>query len=290
MNRLSFWAFLFFKNLFRITPFWAVYCLSDLVFVLIFYVFGYRKKVVISNINKAFPKLTQKDKDKIVYNFYKNFADILVEGIKGISLSEKEIVKRYKFINPELAQAYYEKDKNIMIAGSHYANWEWGVLAGAPQINHHCIGLYKPLSNKLIDEHFKKNRAQLGMNLVAIKNTKKAFLKSYEKPTCFILLADQSPSNLKRAIWLEFLGIDTPCLHGPEYYSKQNNIPILYVDVQRVKRGFYEVRYIPIVEDPEETKDGDITKTYMKTLENIIIKKPEHWLWSHRRWKRKRKE
>ena len=98
-----------------------------------------------------------KNEDNGVYNFYKNFADILVEGIKGISLSEKEIVKRYKFINPELAQAYYEKDKNIMIAGSHYANWEWGVLAGAPQINHHCIGLYKPLSNKLIDEHFKNN-------------------------------------------------------------------------------------------------------------------------------------
>ena len=290
MNQLSFWAFLFFKNLFRITPFWVVYGLSDFVFVLIFYVFGYRKKVVISNINKAFPNLNKEDKDKIVFRFYKNFADILVEGIKGISLSEKEIVRRYKFINPELAEKHYNDGKNIMIVGSHYTNWEWGVLAGAPQIDHYCIGLYKPLSNKLIDNHFKKNRAQLGMNLVAIKNTKKAFSKSYEKPTCFILLADQSPSNLKRAIWLDFLGIETACLHGPEYYSKQNNIPILYVDVQRVKRGFYEVRYIPIVDKPETTNEGDITKIYMKTLEEIINKKPEHWLWSHRRWKRKRKE
>jgi KDO2-lipid IV(A) lauroyltransferase len=256
---------------------------------LIFYVFGYRKKVVISNINKAFPKLNQEDKDKIIYSFYKNFADILVEGIKGISLSEKEIVSRYKFINPELAEKQYNNGKNIMIVGSHYTNWEWGVLAGASQILHHCIGLYKPLSNKLIDDHFKKNRAQLGMNLAAIKETQKAFLKTYEKPTCFILLADQSPSNLKRAIWLDFLGIDTACLHGPEYYSKQKNIPILYVDVQRIKRGFYEVRYIPIVDKPENMKDGEITKTYMKTLEEIVIKKPEHWLWSHRRWKHKRK-
>ena len=148
--------------------------------------------------------------------------------------------------------------------------------------------MYKPLSNKLIDDHFKKNRAQLGMNLVAIKNTKKAFSKEYERPTCFILLADQSPSNMKRAIWLDFLGIDTACLHGPEYYSKQYNMPVLYVDVQRIKRGFYEVRYIPIIDEPDNTESGEITKIYMNTLEKIIKLQPEHWLWSHRRGKRKR--
>ena len=288
MDRFSFWAFLFFKNLFRITPFWAIYCLSDLVFFLIYYVFRYRKTVVINNLKKAFSERSEKEIDTLSYRFYRNFADILVEGIKGISLSEKEIVKRYKFINQELAEKHYHDGRNIMIVGSHYANWEWGVLAGAPQIIHHCIGMYKPLSNKLIDDHFKKNRAQLGMNLVAIKNTKKAFSNKYDKPTCFILLADQSPSNMKRAIWLDFLGIDTACLHGPEYYSKQYNMPVLYVDVQRVKRGFYEVRYIPIIDEPDNTESGEITKIYMNTLEKIIRLKPEHWLWSHRRWKRKR--
>jgi len=288
MDRFSFWAFLFFKNLFRITPFWAIYCLSDLVFLLIYYVFRYRKTVVINNLKKAFPERSEKEIATLSYRFYRNFADILVEGIKGISLSEKEIVKRYKFINQELAEKHYHDGRNIMIVGSHYANWEWGVLAGAPQIIHHCIGMYKPLSNKLIDDHFKKNRAQLGMNLVAIKNTKKAFSNKYDKPTCFILLADQSPSNMKRAIWLDFLGIDTACLHGPEYYSKQYNMPVLYVDVQRIKRGFYEVRYIPIIDEPGNTESGEITKIYMNTLEKIIKSKPEHWLWSHRRWKRKR--
>jgi KDO2-lipid IV(A) lauroyltransferase len=288
MDRFSFWAFLFFKNLFRITPFWAIYCLSDLVFLLIYYVFRYRKTVVINNLKKAFPEKLEKEIATLSYKFYRNFADILVEGIKGISLSEKEIVKRYKFINQELAEKHYHDGRNIMIVGSHYANWEWGVLAGAPQIIHHCIGMYKPLSNKLIDDHFKKNRAQLGMNLEAIKNTKKAFSNKYDKPTCFILLADQSPSNMKRAIWLDFLGIDTACLHGPEYYSKQYNMPVLYVDVQRIKRGFYEVRYIPIIDEPDNTESGEITKIYMNTLEKIIRLKPEHWLWSHRRWKRKR--
>lgn len=288
MDRFSFWAFLFFKNLFRITPFWAIYCLSDLVFLLIYYVFRYRKTVVINNLKKAFPERSEKEIATLSYRFYRNFADILVEGIKGISLSEKDIVKRYKFINQGLAEKHYRSGRNIMIVGSHYANWEWGVLAGAPQIMHHCIGMYKPLSNKLIDDHFKKNRAQLGMNLVDIKNTKKAFSKEYERPTCFILLADQSPSNLKRAVWLDFLGIDTACLHGPEFYSKQYNMPILYVDVQRIKRGFYEVRYIPIIDEPGNTESGEITKTYMNTLEKIINLKPEHWLWSHRRWKHKR--
>ena len=112
MNQFSFWAFLFFKNLFRITPFWAIYCLSDLVFLLIYYVFRYRKTVVINNLKKAFPEKSEKEIATLSYKFYRNFADILVEGIKGISLSEKEIVKRYKFINQELAEKHYNDGRN----------------------------------------------------------------------------------------------------------------------------------------------------------------------------------
>jgi KDO2-lipid IV(A) lauroyltransferase len=243
---------------------------------------------VISNLKKAFPDLSDDEIFNISKGFYKNLTDIIIEGIKGISLSEKEIVRRYKFTNPEISDAYYKKGKDIMIVGSHYTNWEWGVLAGAPQVSHKCFGVYKPLSNKYIDAYFRKGRVDMGMNLVPIKQTRAAFDEKQNEASCYILLADQSPSNIQKAIWVNFLGIETACLHGPEEYAKKHDLPILYVNIQRIKRGFYEVTYIPLIENSQQSQKGQITSIYMGTLEKIIKQNPKFWLWSHRRWKHKR--
>ena len=240
----------------------------------------------------AFPEKSSTELSTIAKAFYRHLSDILVEGLKGVTLSKKELVKRYKFLNPELSEKLYKDGKHFMIVGSHFANWEWGVLAGGLQVSHRCNGLYKPLSNHLIDNYFKKGRAKMGMHLASIKETRAVFSKitSSNTPECFILLADQSPSNLERAIWLEFLGIETACLHGPEYYAKKYDLTIFYVDVQRIKRGYYTVKYIPISENSKYSEEGIITSSYMSTLEQIVKLKPEHWLWSHRRWKHKRQQ
>ena len=126
------------------------------------------------------------------------------------------------------------------------------------------------------------------MNLVPIKQTRTAFAEKQNEASCYILLADQSPSNIEKAIWVNFLGIETACLHGPEEYAKKHNLPVLYVDIQRVKRGFYEVTYIPLIKESNKSKKGEITAIYMGTLEKIINQNPEFWLWSHRRWKHKK--
>jgi Kdo2-lipid IVA lauroyltransferase/acyltransferase len=147
---------------------------------------------------------------------------------------------------------------------------------------------YKPLSNTYVDRYIRNTRSKSGSKLVSIYKTAKIFENNIGKVIGYVMAADQSPSNPKRAYWINFLGRETAFLHGPEYYAIKYNIPILFIDIQRVKRGYYELTSVLISDDPTNTKEGEITKKYAKMLEKAILNKPENWLWSHRRWKLKR--
>jgi KDO2-lipid IV(A) lauroyltransferase len=289
MEKVGYISFRILIFIFRLFPFWLLYLLSDFLFFMFFYIVKYRREVVFSNLRNSFPKKPEKEIFKIAKGFYHNLSDITVESIKGLTMSKKELVKRYKVINLDFEKKIFEQGRGVIALGSHYANWEWGVLCFSLQFSHEPYGLYKPLSNKLTDNYIRKSRAAWGMNLVPINETYSHFQKTFDKPPMHIMVSDQSPSNLKKAYWINFLNQETPCLHGAESYAKQTNLPIIYGDVQRVKRGYYEVTIMPVVDNPKETKDGEITKKFHEILENIIIKKPENWLWSHKRWKHKRK-
>lgn len=288
---MQFFGYLFFRLLlfmFWLTPFFILYLHSEVIFFLIYRVFGYRKKVVLENLKKSFPEKTDREIQEISKRFYRNLSDIMVEGIKGFSMSKESLIKRYKVLNPEKADIYFEQNRSIIGIGSHYCNWEWGVLCFSLQFKHKTIGLYKPLSNKYIDKYIKKTRAAWGMNLVSIYETAKIMKQSNSESSLYFMIADQSPSNTKKAYWIDFLNQDTACLHGPENYSKQYNLPVLYGHVERVKRGYYTIFLSEVATNPQEKSPSEITNTYMKILENAILQKPENWLWSHRRWKRKR--
>jgi len=251
-------------------------------------VFGYRKKVVYSNLKRSFPEKSEQEIHRIAKDFYTNLSDITLESIKGLSMSKKALQKRYPVLNVDLLDEYLVNNKSVIGLASHYTNWEWGVLSFGFQFKHKSIGLYKPLSNKYIDSYIKKTRAAWGMNLVSIKNTSDAFNEKHEKPAVYFMVSDQSPSNRKKAIWVKFLNQDTACLHGAEAYAKKYDLPLVYGDIQRVKRGYYNVTISIIEENPKQTKEGEITQKYMKKLEDTVLAKPENWLWSHKRWKHKR--
>ena len=204
-------------------------------------------------------------------------------------MSKKALLKRYKVLNPQIITPYFEQNRSVIAVASHYTNWEWGVLCLSLQFKHKSVGLYKPLSNKYIDNYMVKSRAAWGMNLVSIHETSKNFEQDSSEPSIYYMIADQSPGNVERAYWVDFLNQDTACLHGPENYAKKYNLPVIYGHVNRVKRGFYEVNISLITENPQETEDSEITKAFMKILESNILLKPENWLWSHKRWKKKRK-
>jgi KDO2-lipid IV(A) lauroyltransferase len=241
---------------------------------------------VLDNIKKSsLPALNEKDFNKLINGIYQNMTDVLIEGIKGFTLSTKTLVKRHKVINPEILDPYFENNQSVIGVLGHYNNWEWGSLSAAKQLKHNIIAFYKPLKNKTIDRFVIKIRAKYGTTLAAIQQTARIFYHHADKKTLFLLVADQSPSNIKKAGWFNFLGRNTAFIHGPELYAKKFNLPVFFVDIQRINRGYYEVEFSLLTDNPNTTDDDEITKLYANKLENQILKNPENWLWTHRRWK-----
>lgn len=224
----------------------------------------------------------------MVKAFYKNLCDILLEGIKGFSMSKEEITARYRFINPEVMNDYFSQGQEVISVGAHYANWEWGIIAAPSQLKHKLIAFYTPLSNKFIDANMRDSRKKFGTMLMSKTDVRKAFSFKKDKPATYFFGADQSPAKPGGAHWMKFLNQDTACMKGHEFFAKYYNLPVIYFDVQRVKRGNYTVHLLPLEENPGETSSGEITEKYMHLLEKIILRKPEDYLWSHRKWKHKR--
>ena len=252
-------------------------------------VFKYRIAVVSKNLNLAFPNLKDSDRNKILKNSYRNLSDILIEGIKGASMNKNQLIERYKFTNPEIVQDLFKNGKSVILVTGHYNNWEWGALATCYFFEHRIIGLYKKLNNEYLEKYFKKRRAKTGLELVELSETSRGFkaFANNERPGLFLMAADQSPSNLSKAFWVHFLGLNTACLHGPGKYSKEYDLPIVYCDIQRVKRGFYTLELSWLLDDNKNYNEGEIVAKFMEKLEQKIVENPDNYLWSHNRWKRK---
>ena len=271
--------------LFRLLPFSVLFVLADFVSFLLHKVIGYRLKVVKENLNKSFPDLKEDELEKLIKSFYKHLSDILLEGIKGYSLSEKELRKRFVYKNPEILDEAFQSGKHIMLMPAHYGNWEWAVLSLPLPLKHQIIGVYKPLRAQLIEAFVGKRRSRFGLILNPISETRTAMNNPPAKPTAYIMMSDQHPSSRKKAQWIKFLGRDTACLHGADHYARKYNYPVYYMHIARVKRGFYEVEFSPLELNASATQRAEITQKYMSVLEEKILEKPSDWLWSHRRWK-----
>jgi len=249
----------------------------------------YRYDVIYQNLEKSFPEKSKPEIDAIAKGFYRNLTDNLLESFKSFSMRRSSIIRRHKIINPELLENLLEQHKGVIGVTAHYANWEWGSQSGSLQCKNNFAALYKPLSNKRINRILKKSRSKCGTELVSLYETSAMFEKYKDKGYVFLMAADQGPAGgkqLDNAYWCEFLGRKTAFLNGPEKHARNNNYPVVYIDIQRVKRGFYEVELTTLTEAPNSLKDGEITELYKNKLEQIIRLKPENWLWSHKRWKR----
>lgn len=281
--------FRFFVFLFRIMPFPVIYGLSNFVAFVLHRLAGYRLKVIRSNLRVAFPEMPEAELKKVISAFYRNLADLLVESIKGFSLSEKQIRKRFIVKNPEILVPYYERNKSVIAVTGHTGNWEWGILAAPLCTELTCVGLYKPLTNKRMDHYIKSNRCRNGSHLTSIYVTALSFERYINKSSLIMMVSDQSPSNLRKSYWVDFFGRETACLHGAEKYARLYDLPVFYFNVHRFKRGHYEVEFFPVTEVAKEAAEGEITRRYMQLLEEYIRRNPASWLWSHRRWKHSRK-
>ena len=268
-------------------PYPLLYLLSDIIFLIMYRVIGYRKEVVFTNLKNSFPNKSKQELKKIMSDFYRHLCDIIMESVKGFTISEKQLRKRLIIKNPEFSNYFADKRQSIIFVGGHYNNWEICAQAFAMYSNHKCIGIYKPLSNAFINDKIYTSRSKYGMNLVSMKQTKKSFNEG-DKPKAIVFGSDQNPSDPKRAHWVNFLNQDTAVLFGVEKYAKDYNWPVVFVSISKVKRGYYEVEYSLITDSPTEQPHGKITEDFTKRLEQDIINQPQYWLWSHKRWKHKR--
>jgi len=267
-------------------PLRVLYIISDFMFLFIFYIIKYRRKVVKQNLKNSFPGKTDKELNKIEREFYHHFSDLIFEIIKLTSISEGNLRERVIFTNPELFEKY--KEVSIVLAVSHYGNWEWGISGISLNTEQKMMGVYKKLNNLFFNDFMNKNRAKFGADLVEINGTFRYLIKNKNNPKIIGLLADQSPTKNDSNYWTTFLNQETSVYLGPEKISKKFNYPVLFCSMKKVKRGYYEVFIEELCTNPEKTTEGEITSLYLQKAEEKIKENPEFWLWTHRRWKHKR--
>jgi KDO2-lipid IV(A) lauroyltransferase len=281
MNRLIFGIVLLLSRL----PLIFLYRLSDLFYVVLISVFPYRKKVIETNLKKSFPGLNPKEIRQLRNKFYRHFADLVIEGIKNLTISKAKLKSRFIFKNPELVHKLIAQNKSIMLISGHYGNWEWFITSLALQFDTKVIGIGMPLTNSFWDVALNKRRTRFGLQVVHSGNYKESLKKNGSK--LILVLSDQSPSNSENAFWTDFLNQPTAVLFGAEYMAHENELIPVFFSINKTKRGKYEVEMFHYVENITNSKYGSITEWHTRKLEEIIQQKPELWLWSHKRWKRK---
>ncbi|MEP6674478.1 MAG: lysophospholipid acyltransferase family protein [Ferruginibacter sp.] len=281
-------AFGFFY-LFSLLPFRVLYWFSDCMAFLLYYVFHYRKDVVFSNLAAAFPEKTAAERKKIAKKFYRNFSDNWLETIKMLSISEKNIGKRIT-TDLDVLQEIYASGRCCDILLGHQFNWEWCNACIPVRVPFRVLVAYSPINNKIIDRLFLHLRQRFGCILLPFNDMRRAMLPHRNSQYLLGLVADQNPASPDKSYWINFLGMATPFLKGPEKGARIGNIPAAYMSFHKIKRGHYQLTASLLFKNPADTVEGELTRKYVSLLEENIRKYPESYLWSHRRWKHLWKE
>ena len=286
MSTVLYHIFIIFCWIFTLLPLKVLYIFSDLLSFLAFRVFTYRKKATLTNLQNSFPDKTPDEIKGIAKRFYSHFCDQLMESFKLLHMNEKQILKRYKYKNLEVLDELYRSNKSVIALTGHYGNWEW--LVSLPQVTRYKVLIvYKPPSNKNFYDIFTRLEKKFGILPVTINQLFRTILdcKTKNELTTTIILGDQRPLPHNVKYWTNFLNQETPVETGFERISKKTNQAVIFINIQRKKRGYYDIIFHKLSESPQKTNDFEITETYFRTLEKSIVEQPELWLWTHRRWK-----
>jgi KDO2-lipid IV(A) lauroyltransferase len=276
--------------LISILPFRLLYLFSDFLFLIVYYLIGYRKKVVLTNLKLAFPEKTEKELIKIRRKFYSHFVDVFMEMIKTFTISKKELDKHYKYTNIDLIKELKKDGKSVILISAHYANWEW-IIGMNSFINYNAIAAFTKVSNKYFNNKIKKTREKFGVTLMPSSKVTTSMFKNYKNNTQSIygLLSDQSPRLKNNTYWSNFLNVNVPIHVGGEISAKKYNMNIVFLDTRKIKRGYYETTLSIITKNPQEHKDYELTEMYLRKVEAQIKAQPEYYFWTHKRFKHKDK-
>lgn len=263
-------------------PLWILYVVADFLFFLLCTILPYRKKVIDQNLLLAFPTKTTEERKQIRRDFYRYFADLLIESIKNLTISEKQLRERMQLENPEILNQLQALDKPVLLVAGHYNNWEWLITAHALWFKNQNFGIGMPLSHPFWNQKLTARRERFGLEVVHAQNYQKAF---QSKQSVVLVLADQAPSSANNCLWLHFLDRETAVIFGPEYMANKYDCAVVFLNLSNSKRGYYNIQLEVLVEESKNLPYQALTQLHVQKLEQQILDNPARWLWSHKRWK-----
>lgn len=272
-------------------PLRVLYFNSDLIFTIFYHLVRYRRDVVDQNLANSFPEKTKEERNQIAVKFYHHLCDCFLETLYFDRITNKKVLERVKFVNPEMANNYMDQGKSVIILMGHYNNWEcfnnWGL-----HTNHRSYAIYKKLRSAAFEKFYIHLRSRFGsIPLERALTFRQLFEDSKEGIAGLSLfLIDQSPRVHDIQYWTTFLNQETAIIVGPEKVASKLNAAVLFGNTRKTKRGFYEVEFVLITDNAKQSPKFDITEKSTRLMEKLIVENPEFWLWSHRKWKHKRSE
>jgi len=269
-------------------PMWALYAFSSFLGFLAYHVVRHRRRVIREQLLLVFPTLSQGERNDIHKRFLRNFCDVMVEVLKSASLSPADMISHVRILNLSVARSYLDAGQSVMFVTSHLCNWEWLLHGVTLQLGYPLDAAYKPLHDRWAERLMLKIRSRFGARLVPAKELLADFLRRRAIVRAVAMNADQAPVSTEKRYWTQFLGQDTAFYIGAEQIARATRLPIMYLLMRRVSRGYYEVDIQPLWDGREVLEPNAITERYARVCEADVLKHPADWLWSYRRWRLKK--
>lgn len=270
-------------------PFPLLYGLSNFLAAFTFHIVRYRRAVVLDNLKLAFPDWEEKKRKKTARDFYFHLADLILESLKSLHISEDQVRKRLVLDNPEVFDKLKKQGKGVMIVWGHYTNFEWMAMGLPLLIPQDTFAVFQPLSSECFGKTVVQIREQFGLKLFPMSETYPFMMNNPTKDAAYIFMADQSPSVDRLKYFTKFFDIETPVHKGVENLARKLDLAVVFLYAQRKRRGFYHLRARLLSDHPASMPENEITDTHVKWLEEEIREKPADWLWSHKRWKHRKR-
>ena len=296
MKKTLYYILLSIWYLMSLLPFWVLYGVSDFLYLIVYRLWGYRKKLVRKHLAECFPEKGEAERRKIEREFYHWCCDYLVETLKLLTISKENVKRRMRFENVEMMKHSFDKGQNVSIFLGHYCNWEW---VSSITVNYECYldkvvfgQIYHKLENEAMDKVFLKLRGRMGAVSIPMAETLRKIvdIRKHNQQWIIGFIADQVPMWNNIHLWLDFLHHDTPVFTGTERIARKFDTDVYYLDVRRERRGYYVARYELLAEHASQSSESELTIRYFSLLEKSIRRQPAFYLWTHNRWKRTHEE
>jgi len=290
MGAIGFYLFYTLNWIVTLLPLRILFFFSDLLYIFLYYSPSYRRNIVAENLRNSFPEKSDAELNRIAKRFYRHFADLFIETLKLTHLTNNELKKRVVVTNPELVENLFNSGHDVIAVYSHYNNWEWVGVAFPLYTRYKTVGVYKPVQNRYFNRFINRLRSRNEAGLAPMDKIARRIVENKSKNirSFYGFMSDQTPAKVLIRYYTDFLNQQTPVFLGIERIAAKYDMSVVFINVQKIKRGFYTLTVELLYETTRGLPEYEVTKKHVKRLEELIRERPEYWIWTHRRWKYKK--